>query len=46
MWLTAGQCQLQRLARPEQLPLAYNFLRNFAKDNDLQVEVLPDDYFF
>ena len=27
-------------------PLAYNFLRNFAKDNDLQVEVLPDDYFF
>ncbi|HOY01608.1 DUF3579 domain-containing protein [Zoogloea sp.] len=26
-------------------PLAYNFLRNFAKDNDLQVELLPDDYF-
>ncbi len=27
-------------------PLAYNFLKNFAKDNDLQIELLPDDYFF
>ena len=26
-------------------PLAYNFLRNFAKDNDLQVESLPEDHF-
>jgi len=26
-------------------PLAYIFLKNFAKDNDLQVEVLPDEYF-
>ena len=26
-------------------PLAYNFLKNFAKDNDLQIDPLPDDYF-